>query len=97
MLGEFGPKNLSQENDLRFERVNESTFKLTGGESTNVPASHGQSGGYRATKASCLGHQAEKAPHIPMEAGSRRTRIENYATLQRIIIDDWSRSLACHW
>jgi len=31
--------------------VNEVTFKLTDGELTNVPASHGQWGGYRTTKA----------------------------------------------
>jgi hypothetical protein len=49
--GEFKPENLSQKNNLRFERVNEVTFKLTDGEATNVPASHGQWGGYRTTKA----------------------------------------------
>jgi hypothetical protein len=31
--------------------VNEVAFKLTNGELTNVPASHGQWGGYRTTKA----------------------------------------------
>ena len=31
--------------------MNEVTFKLTDGELTNVPASHGQWGGYRTTKA----------------------------------------------
>ena len=31
--------------------MNEVTFKLTDGEVTNVPASHGQWGGYRTTKA----------------------------------------------
>jgi hypothetical protein len=31
--------------------VNEVTFKLTDGELTNVPASHGKWGGYRTTKA----------------------------------------------
>jgi hypothetical protein len=36
---------------LRFERVNEVTFKVTDGEQTNVPASHGQWAGYRCTKA----------------------------------------------
>jgi hypothetical protein len=50
-LGEFKPENLSQKTNLRFERVNEVTFKLTDGESTDVPASHGQWGGYRTTKA----------------------------------------------
>ena len=45
------PENLSQKTHLRFERVNEVTFKLTDGELTNVPASHGQWGGYRTTKA----------------------------------------------
>ena len=48
---EFEPENLSQKTNLRFERVNEVTFKLTDGELTNVPASHGQWGGYRTTKA----------------------------------------------
>jgi hypothetical protein len=48
---EFEPENLSQKSHLRFERVNEVTFKLTDGESTNVPTSHGQWGGYRTTKA----------------------------------------------
>jgi len=51
LLDEIGPKNLSPKTNLRFERVNEATFKLTDGESTNVPASHGQWGGYRTTKA----------------------------------------------
>ena len=36
---------------LAFERVNEVTWKLTDGTMTNVPASHGQWGGYRVTKA----------------------------------------------
>jgi hypothetical protein len=36
---------------FRFERVNEVTWKLTNGELTDVPASHGQWGGYRTTKA----------------------------------------------
>ena len=51
LLYEFKPKNLSQEANLRFERVNEVTFKLTDGKDTNVPASHGKWGGYRTTKA----------------------------------------------
>jgi hypothetical protein len=51
LAGEFEPKNLSQKSQLRFERVNEVTFKLTDGDFTNVPASHGQWGGYRTTKA----------------------------------------------
>jgi hypothetical protein len=51
LLDEIEPKNLSPKTDLRFERVNETTFKLTDGESTNVPASYGQWGGYRTTKA----------------------------------------------
>src|SRR5262249_18164821 len=50
-LDEFEQKNLSSETNLPFERVNEVTFKLTDGELTNVPASHGQWGGYRTTKA----------------------------------------------
>ena len=40
--GEFKPENRFQKNNLRFERVNEVTFKLTDGEATNIPASHGQ-------------------------------------------------------
>src|SRR5262245_4053686 len=51
LLSQFEPETLSQKTDLRFERVNEVTFKLTDGEITNVPASHGQWGGYRTTKA----------------------------------------------
>ena len=51
LLREFIPENLSQKTNLRFERVNKVTFKLTDGEFTNVPASHGQWGGYRVTKA----------------------------------------------
>jgi hypothetical protein len=48
---EFEPENLSKKTKLHFERMNEVTFKLTDGEVTNVPASHGQWGGYRTTKA----------------------------------------------
>src|SRR5262249_50708272 len=51
LAGEFRPENLSQKTKLHFERVNEVTFKLTDGESTNVTASHGKWGGYRTTKA----------------------------------------------
>jgi len=51
LLGEFKPENLSQKTNLHFERVNEVAFKLTDGEVTNVPTSHGQWGGYRTTKA----------------------------------------------
>jgi hypothetical protein len=36
---------------FKFERVNEATWKLTNGEQTNVPASHGQWAGYRTSKA----------------------------------------------
>ena len=36
---------------FKFEKVNEATWKLTNGEMTNVPASHGQWGGYRTTRA----------------------------------------------
>ena len=50
-LEKFEPENLSQKTKLHFERVNEVSFKLTDGDVTNVPASHGQWGGYRATKA----------------------------------------------
>jgi hypothetical protein len=51
LIDEIRPENLSQKINLCFERVNEATFKLTDGESTNVPASHGQWAGYRTTKA----------------------------------------------
>jgi hypothetical protein len=50
-LEEFEPENLSQKTNLHFERVNEVAFKLPNGEITNVPASHGQWGGYRTMKA----------------------------------------------
>ena len=36
---------------FKFEKVNEITWKLTDSSMTNVPASHGQWGGYRVTKA----------------------------------------------
>ena len=36
---------------FKFEEVNDATWKLTNGEWTNVPASHGQWAGYRTTKA----------------------------------------------
>ena len=50
---EFEPENLSPKIDLplKCEKVNEVTFKITNGELTNVPASHGQWGGYRTAKA----------------------------------------------
>src|SRR5262245_14541297 len=51
LIGEFKPENLSLKTQLSFERVNEVTFKVTNGEATDVPASHGQWGGYRTTKA----------------------------------------------
>ncbi len=50
-LEKFEPENLSQKIKFHFERVNEVSFKLTDGDVTNVPASHGQWGGYRVTKA----------------------------------------------
>jgi hypothetical protein len=42
---------ISKNQPLRCERVNEVTYKITAGEFTNVPASHGQWGGYRTAKA----------------------------------------------
>jgi hypothetical protein len=49
---EFRPKNrISEKPTLRFEEVNNVTWKLTNGEMTNVPASHGQWPGFRTTKA----------------------------------------------
>src|SRR5262245_57462441 len=59
---EFKPENLSQKTHLCFERVNDVTFKLTNGEVTNVPASHGQWGGYRSTKAVAWVHQYRTCP-----------------------------------
>jgi hypothetical protein len=50
-LEKFEPENLTQKTKLRFKRVNEVAFKLTDGEVTNVPASHGKWAGYRTTKA----------------------------------------------
>jgi hypothetical protein len=48
----FKPEILSPKSSpLHCERVNDSTFKITNGELTNVPASHGQWPGYRTTKA----------------------------------------------
>lgn len=47
---EFKPESLSlKTSPLRCERINDCTFKVTNGELTNVPASHGQWGGYRTT------------------------------------------------
>jgi hypothetical protein len=52
VANEFKPENLSPKTSpLRCERVNDSTFKITDGELTNVPASHGQWSGYRTNKA----------------------------------------------
>jgi hypothetical protein len=49
---EFKPENLyPKTSPLSSERINDWTFKITNGELTNVPASHGQWGGYRTTKA----------------------------------------------
>jgi hypothetical protein len=49
---EFKPENLSlKTSPLWCERVNDSTFKSTDGELTNVPDSHGQWSGYRTTEA----------------------------------------------
>jgi hypothetical protein len=71
LWGEFEPENLSQKTKLHFERVNEATFKLTDGEGTNVPASHGKWGGYRTTKA--------MAWVIKIEADAWLARYENQA------------------
>jgi hypothetical protein len=46
------PKNdFSKRQPLRFERVNEVTWKLTDGEGSNVPARLGFWGGYRTSRA----------------------------------------------
>ena len=44
-----------------FEKVNEVTWKLTNGEMTNVPASHGQWGGYRTPR---LSHGSSTSPRM---------------------------------
>jgi hypothetical protein len=55
-----GPKNSTETvgcegafagSNYRFEQVNDVTWKLTHGQLTNVPASHGQWPGFRTTKA----------------------------------------------
>jgi hypothetical protein len=67
LSSEFKPENLSvKTSSHRCERVNDSTFKITNGEPTNVPASHGQWAGYRTTKA--------LAWIIKLEAGSSVAR-----------------------
>ena len=45
------PKPPPNPSRFRFEQVNEVTWKLTNGEITETPASHGQWGGYKTTKA----------------------------------------------
>jgi hypothetical protein len=45
------PKRPPNPSRFRFEQVNEVTWKLTNGEITDTPASHGQWGSYRTTKA----------------------------------------------
>jgi hypothetical protein len=51
ITSEFKPENSSPKiSSLRCERVNDSTFKITNAELSNVPASHGQWAGYRTTK-----------------------------------------------
>jgi hypothetical protein len=50
--GVICPKiGFSENEPLRFEQVNEVTWKLTSGSGADVPASRGQWGGYRTTKA----------------------------------------------
>jgi hypothetical protein len=51
LTSEFLSVNAISKKPLKFERVNEVTWKLTNGDLTNVPASHGQWGGYRTTRA----------------------------------------------
>jgi hypothetical protein len=49
---EFKPENPTPKIlSLYCERVNDCTFKITNGELTKIPASHGQWAGYRTTKA----------------------------------------------
>jgi hypothetical protein len=49
---DFCPENaISKNQPLRFEELNHVTWKLTNGEMTKVPASHGQWPGFRTTKA----------------------------------------------
>jgi hypothetical protein len=49
--GEFAPETRSLKTHLRFERVNEVTFKVTDGERSRVPASHGQWAGFNTSRA----------------------------------------------
>src|SRR5262245_3158803 len=59
---EICPENrLPPKRNLTVERVNEETFKVTDGELSRVPASHGQWGGYNATRA--LAWITRAAPH----------------------------------
>jgi hypothetical protein len=52
ITSEFQPlQAISKNPPLRCERVNEVTYKITHGEMTSVPASHGQWGGYRTSRA----------------------------------------------
>jgi hypothetical protein len=70
LSGEFKPENPSLKTSrLLCERVNDSTFKITNGELTNVPASHGQWAGYRTTRA--------MAWIIKLEAGAWLARSGN--------------------
>ena len=58
---------------FRFEHVNEVTWKLTNGEITETPASHGQWGAYKTTKALawviCLGPRKWMARYGNMVCG----------------------------
>ena len=60
---------------LRFERLNEVTWKLTNGEMTNVPACHGFWGGYRTSKAIAWVIQVEGKLACPLQ----RPDLESHA------------------
>src|SRR3954447_18688081 len=52
LIEEFKPETPARKTKpLNFKKVNDVTWKLTDGEMTNVPTSHGQWGGYRTAKA----------------------------------------------
>ena len=65
---------------LAFERVNEVTWKLTDGTMTNVPASHGQWGGCRVTKA--VAWVIDVGPHKPAWIARYKDRCTNPTDLR---------------
>ena len=66
---------------LAFERVNEVTWKLTDGTMTNVPASHGQWGGYRVTKP--VAWVIDVGPHKPAWIARHKDQCTNPTDLRQ--------------